>query len=255
MNLLYENDRQTYLTEMGVAVWYARRPLSNAAPSTLFEFDETSEASGGPAVERGEGKPSPPREPSLKSAQQAAALRQTMSAIAQPEQVKQKKFLEQEKRLKPVPVNPSPATIDKLRAMSIKGGDIGMLALSKGEMEISPESSSGQLLANIALAIGLGEQWKDTYGLFSWPPFERKGLPMQDDAMLAKLLARWSDPNGLKHCILFCEAEIVATLGGLDPMWRGDRLLQLPSLDEMLQNPSIKKLVWRRLRQYLYSND
>ncbi|WLQ14078.1 hypothetical protein O5O45_30645 [Hahella aquimaris] len=258
MNFLYENDRQTYLSEMGIAVWYARRQLPNAAPSTLFEFEETSEELDNRDIERRASKASPLKAPSLKSAQQAAALRQTMSAIAQPEQVKQKKTQEQDKKdASPIPVlvKSSPPTINKLRAMSIKGDDIGMLALSKGEADITPESSGGQLLANIALAVGLGEQWKDAYSLFSWPPFERKGLPMQDDAMLTKLLARWAAPNSLKYCILFCDAEIAVALGGLDPLWKDDRLLQLPSLNEMLHNPSIKKFVWRKLRQYLYSND
>ncbi|MBU6951785.1 hypothetical protein [Hahella sp. HN01] len=258
MNFLYENDRQTYLTEMGIAVWYARSPLPNAAPSNLFEFDEASEELDNRDVERRANKISPPKAPSLKSAQQAAALRQTMSAIAQPEPAKQKKAREQDKKdasPTPVLVKSSPATVDKLRAMSIKAGDICMVALSKGEVDITPESPSGQLLANIALAVGLGEEWKDAYSLFAWPPFERKGLPMQDDVMLARVLARWSASGGMKHCILFCDVGIAATLGGLDPVWKGDRLLQLPSLDEMLYNPSIKKLVWRKLRQYLYSND
>lgn len=262
-----EAERQFYLSQMGVHLWYARDPLPGAAPSPDFDFSEPESEQFEPAPEIVRSAP-----PIKRSAEDRAAaqgnVRDLLKSIGGQSSPKETKLpLEDESKTvpdsKPVDQPPQPqirggaeASLDE-PLVDLDGVklDLGFWASERYCLvsALSPDISEelqGQLAANILRALGtdVSDQRR-----FVWPIFNNPAVMKNALKDLGYLLKR-------------IDEDIVGDriLIGLGPLTETEqqhqallsRLADGPVCSEhglaaLAADPRSKRDLWRVLREQL----
>lgn len=264
-----EAERQFYLSQMGVHLWYARDPLPGAAPSPDFDFSE-------PETGRPEGASEVVRSaPTVKrSAEDRAAaqgnVRDLLNSIGSkstsekakpvPEPPKEADQAKPDKTdssgsVLPVVESEEAAIDDSLAALDRAKLDLGLWVtdryclISSLSSDIS-EELQGQLAANILSALG-GDV--SDHKRFVWPIFNNPAVIKNGRRDLAHLLKRIAG-DILGHRTLLCLgplAEVAEQSDTLISQLSMNAVRGEHGLAALAGDPRNKKRLWLLLKEQL----
>ncbi len=252
-----EAERQFYLAQAGIRMWYAREPLPGAAPSADFDFTEL------------DAVPAPIPEPESLPAQPSEKTERNKDHIA-----KLQSLMEPKKSSASAPAPPpiqAPASTDPTQddspdvespdrdtSVSVPGDrtsrDIPRVTLQtwvgKRVMLVAPLSDESSLALQQTLAVNilnaLGEWKPETLDIIRWPLFNNAGISLNHTDHLVDVLSAQLKGHDDKVVILLGE-------GG---EWFDAALNRQPDLSfsatlaNLAGTPKLKRELWQLLKPF-----
>lgn len=255
-----ETQRQFYLKQCGITLWYSHTPLPGAAPSPDYEFPLSREAqpaftasvgpgwTGGRGISAEQYTPAPAARERIIPAEQKSTLHRV---IAETVQSKKPAEIKPGKASSSVPATEPAVAVETGLALDLRiavARDLVVIAQLDKDLSVEMQE---RLLLGIVGALGHPASMVSCQSL-SWPVFSNRRVPGNDDKALVGLLKRVLKPLVPKAWIgLGAEVQGLVTLhgqalSGSSP--EGVRLLFENDLGALSISGELKRKLWDLLR-------